>query len=103
MGIRFAPIIDGYFLSDSPLNTLERGQQNDTPFMTGLNSGETRYNGEKSEALFAFYPLGPNGDTAGAEKIAAQEQSRLNTFLYLEQRAKTSNTNGYIYYLSLKI
>lgn len=101
--LSFRETIDGYFLTDDVLNTIARGNQNDTPFMTGMDRDELNYSGEKSKTFFALYPLGPDGDTAKAVKVAAQEQSRLNAFLFMEHRAKTANTNGYIYYFDQAI
>jgi para-nitrobenzyl esterase len=81
----------------------ENGEQNDTPFMTGMNRDELRYRGERSDEFFALYPVGPDGDTAQVERVAGQEQSRLNACLWLEHRAKTSGTNGYVYYFDRAI
>ena len=98
----FGLIIDGYLLTDSPVNVLKSGKQNDTPFMTGLNSGETRYSGEKSPGFFSLYPL-TGQDTAAALKTAGQEQGRIGAFLYLNERDKSAKTNGYCYYFDKAI
>jgi para-nitrobenzyl esterase len=103
MGMGFGMINDGYFLSDSPQNILQKGEQNDTPFITGGNSGEMGYRGEKSDAFFKLYPLGPDNDTASAVKIAGHESGRLSAYLYLDMRAKTSKTNGYVYFFDQAI
>ncbi|MBN1159285.1 MAG: carboxylesterase family protein, partial [Bacteroidales bacterium] len=103
MGMGFGMINDGYFLTDSPANILDTGEQNDTPFITGGNSGEMGYRGEKSDAFFELYPLGPDNDTANALKIAGVESGRLGAYLYLDQRAKTSKTNGYVYFFDQAI
>jgi para-nitrobenzyl esterase len=101
--LSFRETIEGYFLEDNVVNTIASGKQNDTPFMTGMDRDELNYNGEKSKAFFALYPLGQDGDTAKAVKIAGQEQSRLNAFLFMENRAKTAKTHGYIYYFDQAI
>ena len=102
VGMGFGLIIDGYLLTDSPVNVLKIGKQNDTPFMTGLNSGETRYSGEKSPGFFSLYPL-TGQDTAAALKTAGQEQGRIGAFLYLNERDKSAKTNGYCYYFDKAI
>jgi para-nitrobenzyl esterase len=102
-GMGFGIISDGYFLTDHPINILKAGKQNDTPFMTGINSGETMYMGEKSPAFFNLYPLGAEKDTAAAVKAAGQEQGRIGAYLYLNERAKTAKTNGYAYYFDQAI
>jgi para-nitrobenzyl esterase len=103
MGSGFGMIIDGYFLTDSPTNVLDKGEQNDTPFMTGGNSGEMGFRGEKADEFFKLYPIGSDGDTAKVLKIAGQESGRLNAYLYLNERAKTAQTNGYVYFFDQPI
>jgi para-nitrobenzyl esterase len=106
-GPRFVTVIDGYVLTDNYLKTFENGKQNDVPFMTGFNSGETsltgEFSGETAKTFFTLYPLGRDRDTALTKKDAAQEQMRLNAFLWMNERAKTAKTNGYIYYFDQAI
>ncbi|MBN1159242.1 MAG: carboxylesterase family protein [Bacteroidales bacterium] len=106
-GPKFGTVIDGYVLTDNCLKTFEKGEQNDVPFMTGFNSGETsltgEFSGETARTFFSLYPLGPEGDTAFAKMEAAREQMRLNAFLWMEQRAETATTKGYIYYFDQAI
>lgn len=101
--VRFGGVIDGYVLTSSHMAVFENGEQNDTPFMTGMNRDELRYRGERADEFFALYPVDSDGDTSLVERVAGQEQSRLNTFLWLQHRAKTSGTNGYIYYFNRAI
>lgn len=101
--MRFRPVIEGYFLTASHIDVFANGEQNDTPFITGMNKDELRYSGEKSDEYFNLYLVDAEGDSALAEKTAAQEISRLNAYLWLEYRAKTSETNGYIYYFDRAI
>jgi para-nitrobenzyl esterase len=102
-GIRFGIVVDNYSVTSDYMSVFKAGKQNDTPFMTGLNEGEVRYGGEISDAFFALYPLGPDQDTSAVVTIAAQERSRLNAFLWMEYRSKTSRTDGYIYYFDRAI
>ncbi|MBN1464668.1 carboxylesterase family protein [candidate division KSB1 bacterium] len=101
--MRFGAIIDGHFLTADMMAVFAEGGQNDTPFVTGLNADETRYRGDRGEAFQALYPSGSEAETAAAEKTAGQEQSRLNAYLWLAYRAKTSKTDGYGYYFDRAI
>jgi para-nitrobenzyl esterase len=98
--VRFNTVIDGYFMPDNTNNVFDAGKQNDTPFMTGLNADEVRYTGDTGDALVALYPA---DSLSASVKEAAQEQGRLNAWLWLDYRAKTSFTNGYVYYFSRAI
>jgi para-nitrobenzyl esterase len=101
--IRFGGIVDGYFLKNDIITTYNEGKQNDVPFITGMNEGEVRYNGEKNKAFEALFPSKSKEEEVTAGKEAAQEQARLNTYLWLEFRSKTSKTNGYEYYFNRAI
>ncbi|HLK66338.1 MAG TPA: carboxylesterase family protein [Bryobacteraceae bacterium] len=41
-GLRFAPIIDGYFLPDTPASIYAKGQQSHVPLLAGWNADEVR-------------------------------------------------------------
>ncbi len=101
--IRFGGVIDGYVLTGSNMDVFAAGEQNDTPFMTGMNRDELRYSGSRSETYNELYLTPAGGDSVLAEQTAAQEMSRLNAYLWIEYRAKTSNTDGYIYYFDQAI
>jgi para-nitrobenzyl esterase len=47
-----------------------------------------------------LYPSKTPEESKAAEKVAAQETKRLNAYLWLEFRAKTSKTNGYEYFFT---
>jgi para-nitrobenzyl esterase len=98
--VRFGGIVDGYFQMSDNMTTYAEGKQNDVPFITGLNADETRYTGDKDDKYKSFYPSATEDEAKAADKLAAQEQSRLNAYLWLEYRAKTSKTNGYGYYFN---
>lgn len=101
--MRFRGNIDGYLQTADMKTTFEEGKQNDTPFITGLNADETRYSGDQNEKFKKLYPLSNEEEAAAAVKQAGQEQSRLNAWLWLEFRAKTAKTNGYVYYFDRAI
>lgn len=75
----------------------------DTPFMTGLNADETRFTGDQNDVFKALYPSNTKEEAAAALKLAGQEQNRLSAYLWLNYRAKTAKTNGYIYYFDRAI
>ena len=102
-GFRFGMVVDNYCITGDYMSVFRAGEQNDTPFMTGLNEGEVRYGGEITDEFYALYPLSPDRDTLAGITIAAQERSRLNAFLWMDYRSKTSKTNGYIYFFDRAI
>lgn len=100
---RFGGVLDGYFQSKDALAVFAEGKQNDTPFMSGMNADETRYNGVKEKEFVELYPSASKEDEPSVVKIAGQEQSRLNTWLWMDYRAKTSKTNAYEYFFDRAI
>lgn len=100
---RFGGSIDGYLQTADILTVFAEGKQNDTPFMTGLNADETRYRGERGDDFKALYPSDTEEEEAASLKLAGQEQSRLNAYLWLEYRAQTSKTKGFVYYFDRAI
>jgi len=101
--LRFRGNIDGY-LQTGDMNTIfAEGKQNDTPFMTGLNADETRFRGDQKGVFTGLYPSENEEEAVAALKLAGQEQSRLNAWLWLEYRANTANTNGYVYFFDRAI
>jgi para-nitrobenzyl esterase len=100
---RFDFNIDGVYLPAGVNETFAAGIQNDTPFMDGLNADETHYRGEQSDAFKALYPSSTEQEATAKLKEAGQEQSRLDTYLWLEYRAKTAKTNGYTYFFDRAI
>jgi para-nitrobenzyl esterase len=101
--IRFGGVLDGYFQIDDRMTVFREGKQNDTPFLTGLNADETWYMGDRGKEFRELYPSDNEEETASALKVAGQEQSRLNTFLWLQYRARTSETRAYEYYFDRAI
>lgn len=101
--IRFGGVLDGYFQTAEAIKVFADGKQHDTPFMSGMNADETRYNGSRDEEFKALYPSSTKADSTAAEKVAGQEQARLNTWLWLEYRSKTAKTPGYEYFFNRAI
>jgi hypothetical protein len=38
------------------VDVFAEGKHNDTPFLTGMNSGEVRYSGDRGERFTSLYP-----------------------------------------------
>jgi para-nitrobenzyl esterase len=102
-GMRFGGVLDGYFQTADIMTVFAEGKQNDTPFMSGMNADETGYYGSTGEDFRKFFPSSSKEEEAAAVKLAGQEQSRLNTWLWMEYRAKTSGTNAFEYYFDRAI
>lgn len=102
-GFRFGGVLDGYFQEKDALTVFAEGKQNDTPFMSGMNADETKYTGAKESDFAELYPCASLEDETIVLKTAGQEQSRLNTWLWMEHRAKTSKTNSYEYFFDRAI
>jgi len=100
---RFGSVIDGYFQPAGRNEIFSDGKQNDVVFMSGLNADETEYWGKTGSDFKALYPGASEQEAAKATKIAGQEQGRLNTWLWMEYRSKTSKTNAYNYYFDRAI
>lgn len=101
--LRFGGVLDGYFQTGDPLMIFAEGKQNDTPFMSGMNADETRYTGETGDEFEDLYLMENEGDMESALKLAGQEQSRLNTFLWMGYRAGTAKTKAFEYYFDRAI
>ena len=101
LNFRFGIVQDGYFQTESARDAFTEGKQNDVPFMSGMNADETRYTGSKGDDFKALFPS--KSDEDAAAKLAGQEQSRLNTWLWMEYRAKTSKTHAYEYFFDRAI
>jgi len=101
--IRFSTVIDGYFMTGEMMQAFEEGKHNDTPFLTGMNAGETRYSGDRGKDFENLYPSSTAEEKTTVEKVAGQEQSRLNTWLWLKYRSNYSKTNSYEYFFDRAI
>ena len=100
--VRFSGIVDGYFQTADIKTIFAEGKQNDVPLITGFNAEDINmtYRGEKNKIFETLYPSKTPEESKASEKVAAQETGRLNAYLWLEFRAKTSKTNGYEYFFT---
>lgn len=101
--VRFSPVVDGYYQPDNMMNVFAEGKQNDTPFMNGFNAGETRYMGDRGEEFMRLYLPDGDTDTISAERLAGQEQTNMNTLLWMKYRARTAKTDAYGYFFAQAI
>lgn len=101
--IRFRGNIDGYLQTADITTIFAEGKQNEAPFMTGLNADETRYRGTDEADFVKHYPYTTEDEKATAVKMAGQQQSMLNAWLWLEHRASSAQTDGYVYYFDRAI
>jgi para-nitrobenzyl esterase len=117
------PIIDGWFMPDSPSAIYARGQQNDVPTLTGYTadegSSDARY-GNRTPEEFQNQIRGSGGrpgavpaelageflkqypaataDQAGQSQVAsARDQNLMSTFAWAKQRSATAKTPVYTY------
>ncbi len=101
--IGYGCIQDGYLFTKDAMEIYAEGRQLDIPFMTGLNADETNYVGSTGKDFKTLYPSGSKEEESLLIKLAGQEQGRLNSWLWLEYRAKNSKTNSWEYYFDRAI
>ncbi len=102
-GMRFGVVLDGYVQTGDAMTIFAQGKQNDTPFMSGMNADETGYKGSTGKDFKALFPFITAEEEAAAVKLAGQEQGRLDTWLWMDYRAKTSKTKSWEYYFDRAI
>jgi carboxylesterase type B len=117
-GMRFAPVIDGYFLTEQPFAALQHGKFNDVPMLTGnaLNeiqfgvSGgqrpssitdyrariESRWSGTAADIL-KMYPAQSDEDAKRAWGASGRDSAMVNLYLWSRQRAQSAKSKTFIY------
>jgi para-nitrobenzyl esterase len=118
-GIRFGPVVDGWFLPTDTAAIFAQGKQNDVPILTGLTADEgsasptygklkpdefgkqTRQRfGDLAEAFRELYPFDNEAQSAVAQKQSAREQGMVSMYLWAADRARTSRAKAWTYYFS---
>jgi para-nitrobenzyl esterase len=114
-GLRFLPVIDGTFLSESVLDTYKSGKQAKVPLLAGFNRDEDaslamgmsaqkwntmakqRYT-DKADAFLQLYP-GPTDEVAmrSAADFGGDQFIAYGTWKWMEIDRKTGNKNIYRY------
>ncbi len=119
---RFIPIVDGYFLPDAVHAIYARGEQNDTPMLTGMNADEgsafpgyggmtvaafremvkERY-GEQAETFLKLYPADTDQEAMRAHQAGLRDLALVALARLAAERAGTTRTDAYLYYFERAI
>jgi para-nitrobenzyl esterase len=121
-GIRFAPVVDGWFLPADVAAIFAEGKQNDAPILTGLTADEGSASptygklkadefkkqaqqrfGDLAEAFLKFYPSDDDAQSGMSQKQSAREQGMISMSLWAAERARTSKAKAWTYYFSRAI
>jgi para-nitrobenzyl esterase len=115
-GLRYGPIVDGYFLPASIDEIVAQGKQNDVPFLTGANADEGGGSPNPTTQLAAFqgqarqrfddtadtflklYSAASDQDAGLANNDSARDQQRMSIYLWAMNRARTSRAKTYSYF-----
>jgi len=120
-GLRFAPIIDGWVLPDTPNEMSARGTDNDVPVITGYEAGDSmlftqhpntlddyhqmlqkRY-GEMTAEFEKLYPVSNVEAIAPATTASSQDRDRVSMFLWASARATSHHQPVFTYYFDRPI
>lgn len=118
-GLRFVPIVDGYFLPAAVSTVFAQGKQNDVVSLTGVNAGElqglagpqgaittvesyrqqaAKRFGDHAGEFLKLYPAETDGDVKSALQKSARDGNLTALYLWAEMRAKTCKTPVYEYF-----
>jgi len=120
--IRFAPVIDGWLLTDDADIVYAKGWQQDVPLLTGMNADEgsafggygkttaaafrdqarSRF-GDRAEQFLKLYPAGSDADAGEAQVRSAREGALVALQQRASQRAATARTPAFLYYFDRAI
>ncbi len=115
-GLRFAPIVDGWVLPQTPNEMNAKGTDNDVALVTGYQAGDAalftpqfktvddyrrmvagRY-GEMAAEFEKLYPAATLEDVKQVQAVSAQERNRVSMFLWASARAKSHHEPVFTYY-----
>ncbi|HYE74629.1 MAG TPA: carboxylesterase family protein, partial [Blastocatellia bacterium] len=121
-GIRFGPVVDGWFLPEDVPVIFAKGRQNDVPTLTGLmadeGSSSATYGKVKAEdfkkqvqqrfadsadAFLKLYPSNNDAESGMSQKASARDQGIVSMYLWAAERAKTAKTKAYTYFFTRAI
>ncbi|MBO0862942.1 MAG: carboxylesterase family protein [Chloracidobacterium sp.] len=121
-GMRFGPVIDGWFLPADINAIFAQGKQNDAPMMTGLtadegsaspdygkiNAGDFKKQSQKrfgdlAKTFFKYYPSDDDAQSRMSQKQSARDQGMISMSIWARERARTSKTKTWTYYFSRAI
>ncbi|HUB51009.1 MAG TPA: carboxylesterase family protein [Terracidiphilus sp.] len=120
-GLRFAPIVDGWVLPDTPNSMSEKGTDNDVPVITGYQAGdsalftqpvktldqyhqnlEKRY-GDLAAEFEKLYPVTDDEGIKAATAASNQDRDRVSMFLWASARTKSHSQPVFTYYFDRAI
>ena len=120
-GLRFAPIVDGWILPDTPNNLNAKGSDNDVPVITGYQASDSalfaqrsntvdgyhqllrqRY-GEMAAEFEKLYPVTKMEDIGIATMASSQDRDRISMFLWAGARVKSHHEPVFTYYFDRAI
>jgi para-nitrobenzyl esterase len=118
-GVRFGPVVDGWFLPADNAAIFAQGKQNDVPILTGLTADEGSASptygklkpdefrkqaqqrfGDLAETFQKLYPSDDEAQSADSQKQSARAQGMVSMFLWAAERARTSRAKAWTYYFS---
>ena len=119
--ISFAPIEDGWLLSDTPSEMNVKGNDNDVPFITGYQADDAalffppvhaldeyhamiqnRY-GEMAAEFERLYPVATIDDIKKAMTRSGQDRNRVSMFVWAAERGKSHRQPVFTYYFDRAI
>jgi para-nitrobenzyl esterase len=118
---RFAPVVDGWVLPDTPNNMNAKGNDNDVSFLTGYQAGDSalffqpiktlddyhkmiqqRY-GEMAAELEKLYPVTRDEDIRKGMTAAGQDRNRVSMYLWASERVGSHHQPVFTYYFDRAI
>jgi para-nitrobenzyl esterase len=115
-GLRFAPIVDGWVLPDTPNNMNAKGNDNDVVFLTGYQAGDSalfmqpihtvdeyhqmiqkRY-GEMAAEQEKLYPVPKDEEIKTVMTATGQDRNRVSMFLWAAARTKSHRQPVFTYF-----
>jgi para-nitrobenzyl esterase len=116
---RFGPVVDGYFLPQSPMEIFTTGRQADVPLLSGWTSAEVTYHSllgkdslttdhyrkalqrvykDKAEEVLKLYPANnPTELLRSATDLASDRFIAYSTWKWMDLHSKTSGSTVYRY------
>jgi len=111
----FGVDVDGWFLPAPVTEIFAAGKQNDVPIITGSTSGDPtlflptvtaatyadlaqKAFGDLTQRYLQVYPAKSDEEAKAALVMAAQDRTRVSTYLWAIRRNKTSRTPAFVYY-----
>ena len=121
-GLRFGPVVDGWFLPADATAIVAQGKHNDVPMLTGLTADEgsaspaygknkaedfkkqsqQRY-GDLAETFLKLYPSDTETQSGVSQKQSARDQGMISMSLWAAERARSSKSKTWTYYFSRAI